>query len=161
MSLRNKIRTSSTRQTGGPITRRRRGVLRSGAAAVEAAIIIPIVIIPIMMGTLEICAGLYLKESLTICAFEGVRIGTRREGTAEAVLARVQEVLDDRQIDMTASNPGVGITIDPPDFSGLDALDPITVTIVAPTAGNSIFIFDHLANRNVSASVTMVREFDN
>ncbi|WP_148618881.1 hypothetical protein [Mariniblastus fucicola] len=42
----------------------------------------------------------------------------------------------------------------------LDALDPITVRIVAPSDENATPVFKHLLNRKIEASATMVREFD-
>ena len=136
--------------------RRHRGRCRNrrdGAAAVEAAICFPLIIL-LMLGTLEISAGLYVKESLTVCCFEGCRIGTRRGATADDV--------EDRTIEVLASRNIVGATIEviPDSFAGLEALDNISVRITAPTAGNSIFIFDNLENRNIQSQVTMIREFD-
>ena len=144
-----------------PSRRRARRRARNGGAAVEAAICFPLIII-LMMGTLEVCAGIYLKESITICAFEGVRVGVRRRATREMVIARVQEVLTDRQVTLPNDVNGdpQGIEVLPEDFSTLRELDPITVRITAPTAGNSLFIFDSLLNRDVVAEVTMVREFN-
>lgn len=140
---------------------RRTPFVRRGAAAVEAAICFPLIII-LMMGTLEVCAGIYLKESVTICAFEGVRVGVRRRATRDMVIDRIKEVLTDRQVVLPTDSSGnpEGIEVIPEDFSTLRELDPITVRITAPTAGNSLFIFDNLANRNVVAEVTMVREFN-
>ncbi|MEL7497534.1 MAG: TadE family protein [Planctomycetota bacterium] len=135
--------------------------MRRGAAAVEAAICFPLIII-LMMGTLEICAGIYLKESLSICAFEGCRVGVRRRATREMVLARVNEVLADRQVVLPTDGSGnaVGVEVLPTDWSGLRELDQITVRITAPTQGNSLYIFDSMVNRNVTSQVTMVREFN-
>ena len=129
-----------------------------GVAAVETALCIPI-LLNAMMGTLEICSAIYLKESIAVCAFEGARVGIRRYATADDVTARVQEALDDRKV-VIPNEGGFGVRVLPPDFSNLSALDPITIEIIAPTAGNSIFVFDTLFNRNITASVTMVREFD-
>ncbi len=107
-----------------------------------------------MFGTLETCSGLFLKETLTIAAFEGARVGVRRRATAEMVQDRCEEVLDERGV------IGYSVIIEPADFSNLDALDTITVTVRAPTAGNSLYVFDFLAGKNASAQVSMVREFD-
>lgn len=126
---------------------------RSGVAAVEAAICFPLIII-LMLGTLEITAGLYLRQSLSVCSFEACRIGTRRGATAADVQERANEVLADRGIN------GAEVIITPSDFSGLLSLDQISVEMNAPTAGNSIFIFDNLANRTINSKVTMIREFD-
>jgi hypothetical protein len=143
--------------------RRRRRVRaeRKGAAVVEAAMCIPILIV-LMMGTLEVCSAIYLSESLTVCAFEACRTGVRRRATYDDVYERAVEALADRNVSLPEDGSGEpqGIVIEPTDFSSLSALDPITVTITAPTAGNSLYIFDNMLNRNFTVSVTMVREFD-
>ena len=107
-----------------------------------------------MLGTLEITAGLYLRESLSVCCFEACRVGTRRGTTAETVRARAIEVLADRGVN------GANVVLTPSNYDSSNSLDTISVQITAPTAGNSIFIFDNLVNRSVQSSVTMVREFD-
>jgi Flp pilus assembly protein TadG len=126
--------------------------LREGAAAVEAAICIPVVIV-LMLGTLEISAGIYLKESLTVAAYEGARAGVKRRATFEDVQLRCQEVLNARSV------TGATVVVTPTDFSSLNALDPVTVRVTAPSAGNCVMIFDHMVNRDVSAEVIMAREF--
>ncbi len=115
-----------------------------------------------MLGTLEVCSGIYLSESLSVCAYEATRIGVRRRATAEDVYARAVEALADRQVVLPTNAAGnvYGITIEPASFSGLSALDPIKVTISAPTSGNSLYIFDSFLNRTITTSVSMVREFD-
>ncbi len=144
-----------------PPKRRRIRADRKGAAVVEAAMCIPVVIV-LMLGTLEVCAGIYLSESLTVCAAEACRSGVRRRATYDDVYERAIEALADRNVTLPTDNNGdpTGIVIEPEDFSTLRALDPITVTITAPTAGNSLYIFDTMVNRNFTASVSMVREFD-
>ena len=107
-----------------------------------------------MLATLEITAGLFLRESLSVCSFEACRVGTRRRATAADVQARAVEVLADRGV------VDAEVVITPDNFGSLSALDPISVEISAPTAGNSIFIFDNLANRTIRSRVTMIREFD-
>ena len=126
---------------------------RSGMAVVEAAVCIPLILL-LMLGTLEITSGLYLRESLSVCSFEACRVGARRRASADDVRARAQEVLADRGVN------GASVVLTPSNFDALSSLDQISVEITAPTAGNSIFIFDHLANRTVQSSVTMIREFD-
>lgn len=145
--------------TKKPVSRRSAMHRRSrfGAAAVEAALCIPVIII-LMFGTLEISAGFFLKESLTIAAYEGARTGVKRRATRAQVEARVQDILDARNVSLGESG---SITVTPSDLSTLDALDPLTVVIRAPSAGNSALIFDSLTNRTITATVKMAREFDN
>lgn len=110
-----------------------------------------------MFGTLEISAGYYLKESLTIAAYEGARTGAKRRATRDQVVARVNDILAARNVNLGSTGQ---IIVDPSDLSTLDALDPLTVTVRAPTTGNSALIFDSVANRNITATVKMAREFD-
>jgi len=142
-----KRRTFGKRKTSGLRSQ------RSGAAVVEAAICFPLILV-LMLGTLEITSGLYLRESLSICGFEACRVGTRRGATADDVRDRATEVLADRGVS------GGEVIITPDSFDALNSLDQISVQVSAPTAGNSIFIFDNLANRTIRSRVTMIREFD-
>jgi Flp pilus assembly protein TadG len=155
--LSQKVMFRSLIQSALPTRHRRRRDERGGTAVVEAALCIPIIII-LMLGTLEVCAGIFLAESLTVCAYEAARAGVRRRSTAEDVRERALEALADRNV--TLLDADESITITPNDFSELNALDEIRVTITAPTAGNSLYIFDTFVNRNVTASCSMVREFD-
>lgn len=162
-------------QTAKPFTRKRlrsrsRDSNRSGAAAVECALCL-LVLTPIIFGTLEMCSGILVKQSLTVSAFEGVRSGTGRGTTSADILTRTRQVLEFRGVTLgnasmtefanTGDEHGIFlITPDDDDVEDLDALDPITLRIVAPSAGNATPIFEYLVNRNIEASVTMVREFD-
>jgi len=129
---------------------------RRGAAVVEAAFCIPLIII-LMFATLEISAGYYLKESLTIAAYEGARTGAKRRATRAQVIQRVQDILDARNVSLGDSGT---IQVTPSSLESMQTLQPLTVTVTAPSAGNSAFVFNALANRTIRAEVRMAREFD-
>ncbi len=159
-----KARTSRRRRF------RSRNSNRLGAAAVECAFCL-LLLMPLIFGTLEMCAGILARQSLTVSAFEGVRAGVGRGTTNADILVRTAQVLEFRGINLGNASttefaePGDPhgiflITRDGLPVEDLDALDTITVRIVAPTAGNATPIFEHLANRDIGVSVTMVREFD-
>ena len=138
------------------IVRRKRVHSRNknlGVAAVETALCVT-ALIPIMFGTLEICSGYYLQESLTIAAYEGARTAARQDSTPEDVREYVTELLDDRGVDIVDGN----IVITPASFENRRELNPVTITISVPTANNSIFVFQHLANRTLVAEVTFAFE---
>ena len=147
-----------------------RDLNRSGSAAVECALCL-LILTPIIFGMLEMCAGILVQQSLTVSAFEGVRAGTGRGTTSEDILVRTRQVLEFRGVDLgdasmtefATAGAEHGIFLTTPDDANvedLDALDPITLRIVAPSAGNATPIFEFLFNRNIEASVTMVRDFD-
>ena len=124
-----------------------------GVAAVEAAICIT-AMIPLLFGTLELSSGYYLQESLTIAAYEGARTAARQDATPQGVIDYVQDLLEDRGVNIGDGN----IEITPANFANQRALDPVTVRISASTAGNSIFVFQNLANRTLAAEVTFAFE---
>lgn len=127
---------------------------RRGAAAVECALCVPLVIL-LMFGTLSICSDLYLKQTLTVAAFEGARTGVRRRGNLEAIEAAVQNVLDARGVVQGQ------ITVTPEDFSLLKALNEIEVLVAAPAKENTFFEWSVLGpDRWVSGKVVMAREFN-
>jgi hypothetical protein len=112
-------------------------------------------VVLLMFGTLSVCSDMYLKQTLTIAAFEGARTGVRRNGDREAIEAAVQNVLDARGVVQA------DITISPADFSVLQALDEIEVLVDAPTDENTFYEWGILgSDRRISAKVVMAREFD-
>jgi Flp pilus assembly protein TadG len=130
---------------------------RKGAAVVEAALCIPVIVI-LMLGTVEVSSRFYLKESLTIAAYEGARTGAKRRATNAQVIQRVEDILAARNVDLGASGT---ITVTPNDLTTLNALDPLTVTVTCPPAGNCSMVFDGIvATSNMTATVKIAREFD-
>ena len=127
--------------------------MRDGVAAAECAICVPIVV-TLTVVTIEMCAAIFLKESITIAAYEGARIGVMKLATPTDVENQCEAILEARNV------TGATITVEPDDFSGLGELDPITVVITAPLEGNSAFIGEFMEGREVRASVTMLREYD-
>jgi Flp pilus assembly protein TadG len=130
----------------------RRKPTRRGIAATECALVLPVIFL-LAFSTLEICSGLYLRQSATTIAFEAVRIGARGSATVQDVIDECNDLFQQRGI----SNATV--TVSPDDFNKLKSLDPITVTVRAPCKGNTWFLWNLLPNSDVEASVTMVREF--
>ena len=125
-----------------------------GAAAVECAFCVPLVIL-LMFGTLSVCSDMYLKQTLTIAAFEGARTGVRRHGNRQGVEAAVQNILDARGV------VDAEITIVPEDFTTLNALDEIEVQVAVPAKDNTFYAWGLLGSgREIAAKVVMAREFD-
>ena len=154
LQLSRRYRPTSVRSRQGSrlVHASRRGA--RGVAAVECALCVPLVVL-LMFGTLSVCSDMYLKQTLTIAAFEGARTGVRRNGDREAIEAAVQNVLDARGV------VEADITISPADFSVLQALDEIEVLVDAPTDENTFYEWGVLgSDRRISAKVVMAREFD-
>ena len=83
---------------------------RSGLAVMEAALILPILFL-LILGTTDICNRIFLKQSLSIVAYEGARIAIIPDSTTDDIVLQVEEVAAERGI----SDPTV--TIQPADLN--------------------------------------------
>ena len=118
-----------------------------------------------MFSTLEICSGYFVKESLTIAAYEGSRFAAREfdrvrgegepEFTESDITDYVTEILEARGV---VTEPEIEIDLMGESFDTLEVLDPISVTVSCPTNGNSTFVFGKLANRTLEATVVFAAE---
>lgn len=126
---------------------------RRGVAAVEAAVCAGIIVL-LTFGTLEICSAIYLKESVTIAAYEAARVGVKRNATRQDSIDQANAILDARDIS------GGQVTVNPGDFSALDALGQITIVVRAPVNQNSFFVGKFFSNKKMRGRVAMFREFD-
>jgi len=128
---------------------------RDGVAAVEFAILTPILFL-IIAGTMEVCSALFLQEALTVCAYEGARTATQRKATEAQVVARVEEVLEERGI----VNGTVAVAPTP---EAAILFQPVVVTVTAPTTGNTILPlsrwYSWMGNLNFQGEVSLVKEF--
>lgn len=92
------------------------------------------VVVALTFATLEVCSSIYLRESVTVAAFEAARVGVKRKATRQDAVDQANNILAARGI----KGGIVGVT--PSDFSSLNALQPITVTVRAPINKNAFFI---------------------
>lgn len=140
-------------------SRRRRHAatrIRRGVATVEFAICLP-ALIALTIGTIDICSMLFLKESIKIAAYEGARRGVARGKTNAEVIARVTQFLDERNI----AYEGNPCTFSTPDFGSADTLENVTVTVTVPCDGNLLIPSVLFAGVNLSADVTLRKEYRN
>ncbi len=138
-------------------SRRRKPCRRRGTATVELAICFPVLFI-LTIGTMDVCSMLFLKETVTMAAYEGARRGAARNRTNEHARDRVMEFLDERDVTYEA---GSVVSFSTPDFNSANTLDNVTVTVTVPCAGNLLIpsaMFDDLT---MTASVTLRKEYKN
>ncbi|MEM9826062.1 MAG: TadE/TadG family type IV pilus assembly protein [Planctomycetota bacterium] len=135
---------------------RRRSDAPRGVAAVEFAIILP-ALVALTLGTMDLCSVIFLREGAMLAAYEGAREGVQQDGTNATATARVTEFLNARGI---AHGSGA-VAISNPSYDTAETLEHITITVTVPTAGNLISPSWLFAGMNVSASVTMRKEYEN
>gem|GEM_PF-4761230 len=82
---------------------------RSGAAIIELAVCLPLLVL-ITLATIEAYPMIFLKQTLTIAAFEHARIGILPGSAAQNVEAQSQLVLTDHSL----ANFSISMTPDDP-----------------------------------------------
>ena len=123
---------------------------RFGAAVVELAVCLPAIVL-LILGSIEACTMVFVKQSLHIAAYEGVRRAIRYDSSEQSVLERCEQILDERDI----HNASVEIT--PSSLDGVERGSEIAVRITAPARDNTIMRLQFFGGQ-LEAQATMVKE---
>ncbi|HEX4415750.1 MAG TPA: TadE family protein [Lacipirellulaceae bacterium] len=146
------METTSPKTRGNAIMRRTsRPRKPRGVAAAELAVCLPIVVL-MVLGTIEACSALFLKQSLTAAAYEGVRTAITPTATSSAVQASCNQILADRKI------KNATVTIKPTAFANLKPGEFVAITVSAPCASNSLVPVTFYRGRTLTATATMMIE---
>lgn len=138
------------------LTRKRRKD-RKGGALIEFAISFPLLLV-VIFGAIEVCERIFFKQSVSLVAYEGVRLAARRSATSTQVLQRCQQMLKERRIE------GGEVFISPAVIDNIPTTTPITVTVRATrsTFGYGTFSSDtnsfQRSEGTAIGNATMLRE---
>ena len=127
---------------------------RRGAALMEAAIVLPLVLL-LLFGVIEY-GWLFLKsQQINNACREGARVGVRHGSVGADVTSAVQNSLQAVGLESSAYS----ITMSPGDPGTIDRGDPFTVTITVPYEGTlSIGVPFIPVPATLQATVVMARE---
>lgn len=123
---------------------------RRGAAVAELAICIPAILL-LVLGALECCSMIFLRQSLHIAAYEGIRVAIRNDTDTSNVVSRSQRILNERSVN------GSNITTTPTDTQFVARGNPISVQVTAPCEGNNTLPLQFFSGQ-LSATATMIKE---
>ncbi|WP_081613867.1 TadE/TadG family type IV pilus assembly protein [Rhodopirellula sallentina] len=129
----------------------RRRLSRRGAAAVEFAVCLPILML-LVFGSIEASCMIFLKQTLNVAAYEASRVAIRDgQSTADGTLS-ARRILEGRAVN--------GFDIRFPNGEALDTDrgDEVVVEVSAPSAPNSPLIGQFVANRVLTARVVMIKQ---
>jgi Flp pilus assembly protein TadG len=133
--------------SGAPAAR----LSRHGTAATELAVCLPIVVL-LVVATIEACSLIFLKQSLSVAAYEGVRTAIRPGATASDVESTCQQILSDRHV------AGANITVNPSNIATIAPGQFVNVTVSAPCTGNSVVPLEFYRGRTLAATASMMIE---
>ncbi len=124
---------------------------RRGVAAVEFAVCLPVIVL-VVFGSIEASSFIFLKQSLNVAAYEGIREAVRNGSNTAAATARAENILDARLVN------GFRISFPNGNIENADRGEEIVIEISAPTATNSPLAGKFVTNRTLTARVVMVKE---
>lgn len=124
---------------------------RKGAAVVEFAICIPVIVL-IVFGAIESASMMFLRQALVQASYESVKIAARDNGSQLAAINAAEQVAAGRRID------GLQVTFEPSDVESVPRGSMIRVIVSAPGNSNSLMPTGLFNGRNVSADAAMIKE---
>lgn len=128
----------------------RRNTPPAGVAVVELAVCLPVLVL-LAFASIEATSMIYLKQSLKITAYEGVRISMVTGATNGQVTQQCELILTNRRIN------GGSVSISP-DVETASAGTPISVTVSAPCRSNGFFTSLFYSNSRFEESAHMMKE---
>lgn len=132
--------------------RRNKRIARNGVAAAELAVCLPVIVL-LVLAMIESCTMIFLKQSLTVAAYEGIRTGLEQNATSADVQTACNRILAERRVQ------GGTVSISPNNFETLAPGQFIEVTVSAPTDPNSVIPASFFRGRILRGSAEMMKEF--
>lgn len=133
-------------------TRSRRSRKNRGAATVEFAVCLPVIVI-LVLGSIEATTMIFLKQSLTVAAYEGARTAIVPDATSADVQQICEEILADRRVN------NASVSIIPNNLDALEPGDFIRIEVDAPCDGNSILSGRIFQGRDMQGAAEFMKEF--
>ncbi|MEX2141056.1 MAG: TadE/TadG family type IV pilus assembly protein [Pirellulales bacterium] len=124
---------------------------RRGVAVVELAVCLPVLLI-LVVGAIEGSNFIFLKQAVTVAAYESAQVVTRANGKKPVAEQRASQILAARSIDQST------IVFTPANPENAARGELVTVSVTAPVAANSIGLDWFFDDQIVSTSVSMVKD---
>jgi Flp pilus assembly protein TadG len=128
----------------------RQAVVRRGAAAIEAAITLPMLII-LVFGSIEMANAIFLRQSLNMAAYEAAKVVTRPGDNTTLAEARCANVMAMRKVTTYSMTITPAVTASTPEGT------QVSVTVSAPASNLSYGPVRFMSGKTVVCTVTMVR----
>lgn len=123
---------------------------RSGAAAIELAVCLPVILL-LVFGAVEASSQIFLKQSLSIACYEAGRAATDSTINEDAAAIRAKQILDSRGVHNYEIRFPSGV-------SEVERGDTVICEVSAPILPNSPLARRFIANRTLTARTVMIKE---
>ena len=126
--------------------RKRKPANRKGAAVVEFAVCLPVIII-LVLGAIECTTMIFVNQALNVVAYEGIRVAAKRDAETAEVLQRCNEVIAERNLQ------NAQVTLNPANIDDLERGTQITINVTAPSQQNSALALKFFSGDIVAEAV--------
>lgn len=141
--------TKPKRRANSPV--QRRSTDRRGVAAAEFAVCLPVLIL-LLLGMIETCSMIFLKQALACAAYEGAHTAVLADATAADVRTVADGILADRRV------RGGTVEVIPNNLPGLAAGEFFEIRVSAPTDRNSILPGRFFRGQTLRSSAVFMKE---
>lgn len=124
---------------------------RRGVAAAEFAVCLPVIVL-LVLAMIETCSMVFLKQSLTVAAYEGAHVALKPGATDAEVRTTCESILRDRRIQAAT------ITIAPRRVDATPEGDYMTVRVTAPSNRNSVLPLRFFRGATIDAAAVVMKE---
>ena len=124
---------------------------RRGAACVELAICLPIMV-ALVLGAIETCTMIHTQQALHVGAYEAARVAIQPDRTSADAILAANNVLASQGVNSAT------VVLSPADVSTLNPGRRITVTVTANIDANRISPTFFFTRTNLRAVCVMVKE---
>lgn len=124
---------------------------RRGVAAAEFAVCLPVIVL-LVLAMIETCSMVFLKQSLTVAAYEGAHVALKPGATRAEVQATCDSILRDRRINAAT------VTISPGNIAATPEGDYMTVRVTAPSGRNSVLPLRFFRGATIDAAAVVMKE---
>lgn len=131
-----------------PLKLKHRRSCRDGAAVVEIAITLPVLLF-IAIATSDVCNSIFLKQSVAVMAFEGTRVAVTPGAVASDIEERVSQFAAIRNVNVES------VEITPADFAN----QPTGTFIEVEVTGTSNLTTGVFTNSQSSVTVSMMKNY--
>ncbi len=127
------------------------GRLRRGNAAIELAVILPLISL-IIFGSVEVCSQIHTKQAIESAAYECARVAISAGATNEDIEAKMNQILSARNI------TGGELKMVPSDIEDVERGERIRIKLSAPSSSNSMALTSFVKTGDIKAECVMVKE---
>lgn len=131
--------------------RRKQPNRRRGVAATEFAVCLPVLML-LLLGTIECCSMIFLKQALAVAAYEAGHTALLADATTADAQRVGDSVLADRNV------RGGAITLNPNNLGGVAEGAFFQVQASAPTDANRVLPLSFFGGQQLTATAVFMKE---